>query len=336
MLALFRNNQFTTVILLALYVALTHLSALLNKVSLPASIDWESGVLYRAWFAWTEGIDARVSAAGAAIMVFVQALAVNNLADEYRLLNDRTWLPGLFYALVAACMPGFLFLSPPLIAATFVPLVLRRIFKAYNQPKATALVFDAAFWVAVAALFYPPAIFLLIAVYFGMGIMRSYSFRERMVSLVGVFTALFLAWLWYFWTDRGWEFWHIQFGEPFGMYDFDDFKPDTAMMLKASLFVVFLLTVVLSYGTYTSRKLIQTQKCVSVLYWFFFVGGLSILLKEKPNPAHFMLIMPAMGIFLAMSFSAFRKASLAEFFHLVLLGFVLTIQFSDMFIKVPK
>lgn len=334
MLALFRNNLFTTAILLALYVVLTHLSALLGYAHPPDGEGSEGGVLYRAWFGWTEG-QPIWSAAGAAALVFVQALTVNMLADEFRLLSDRNWWPGLFYALVAACMPGFLFLSPPLVAATFVPLVLRCIFRAYNQPKATALVFDAAFWTTVAALFYPPAIFLLIAVYFGTGIMRSYSFRERTVSLIGVCTALFLSWMWYFWTDRGREFWHIQLGDLFGMYRFGDFELDLIMSLKAGLFAVLLLMVMLSYGMYISRKLIQTQKCVSVLYWFFFVGGLTILLQEKPNPAHFILIMPAMGIFLAMSFSTFRKTSTAELFHLLLLGLILFIQFSTLFVDQP-
>lgn len=327
-LALFRNNQFTTAILLAFYVALTHLSALLEMVHPSPGEDLEGGVLYLAWFSWADE-HALWSAVAAAVLVFIQALAVNILADEFRLLDDRSWLPGLFYVLMTACMPGFLFLSPPLVATTFIPMVLRRIFKAYNQPKATALVFDAAFWTTVASLFYPPAIFLLIAVYFSFGIMRAYSFRERVVSLVGVLTTLFLAWLWYFWKDMGWDFWHIQFGGLFGIYRFGDFESsDFVMLQKAGLLAILFLIVILSYGMYMSRKLIQTQKCVSVLYWFFFVGALSILLRENPNPAHFILIMPAIGIFLAMSFSSFRSAAMAELFHLALLGFILFIQFS--------
>jgi hypothetical protein len=101
------------------------------------------------------------------------------------------------------------------------------------------------------------------------------------------------------------------------------------MIQKAGLLAGLFIIVMLSYGMYMSRKLILTQKCVSVLYWFFFVGGLTILLQEKPNPAHFILIMPAMGIFLAMSFSSFRRTSMAELFHLALLGFILFIQFSS-------
>lgn len=326
MLALFRNNQFTTAIPLALYVVLTHLSALLGYMQPTLSGDLERGVLYRTWVHWAE-TQAFWSAVGASLLVYIQAIWVNILADEFRLLSDRSWLPGLFYAFAAACLPDFLFLSPPLVAATFFPLVLQRIFKAYNLPKATALVFDAAFWTTVAALFYPPAIFLLIAVYFGFGIMRSYTLRERMVSLTGVVSALFLAWLWYFWTDRGGDFWHIQFGDLFGIYRLSDAAFDRRMLLQWAIPVLVFFVITLSYGTYIFRKLIQTQKCISVLYWFWFVGGLMFLLQSQPRPSHFMLMAAPTGIFLALSFSAFRKRNLAEIFHLALLGFVLFIQF---------
>lgn len=327
MLALFRNNQFTTAILLAFYVVLTHLSALLPNATLAAGKDpVGAGVLYLMWFGWLKE-HSHWSAAIAAGFVFVQALQVNMLADEFRLLSDRNWLPGVFYALAAACMPEFLYLSPPLIAATFLPMVLGRIFKAYNQPKATALVFDAAFWTTVAALFYPPAFLLLIPVFFGFNIIRSYSFREQVVSSTGVITALFLAWLWYFWTDRGWDFWQIQFSGLFGVHRFDGFEMNLQTGLHWALPVLFCFVILLSYGTYMFRKLIQTQKYISVLYWFWFAGGLIFLVQSQPHPAHFILLAAPTGIFLALTFSAFRKRSLAEIFHLVLLGFVLFIQF---------
>ena len=189
--------------------------------------------------------------------------------------------------------------------------------------------FDAAFWTTVAALFYPPAIVLLIAAYFSLGIMRSYTLRERLVSVTGVLTALFLAWLWYFWTDRGMDFWHIQFGGLFHIYRFEAAEFNLKTTLPWVLPALFFLIILLGYGTYMFRKLIHTQKCVSVLYWFWFAGGLSFMLEDQSRPAHFMLMAPATGIFLSMTFSAFRRRSIAEFFHLALLGYVLFIQFFD-------
>lgn len=334
MLALFRNNQFTTAIPLALYVLLTHIPSLFlpapkadgqEATELYQQLQ-QGGVLYRMWFEWLEQ-ERFLNALTVAALVYLQALLVNRLADEFRMLNERNWLPGLFYALVAASHPDFLLLSPALVAATFLPTVLRRIFRAYNQPKATALVFDAAFWTTVTSLFYPPAFWLILSVYFGLSLIRSYTVREQIVSLCGIITALFLAWLWYFWTDRGGEFWHVQFGNITGIYRFQSFELQPSTILTWSAFLLFAVVILLNYGTYMFRKLIQTQKYISVLYWFWFVGGLTFLFQPDSHPAHFMLLAAPTGIFLSLSFSGFRKRMMAELFHLALLGFILFVQF---------
>ncbi len=116
--------------------------------------------------------------------VMLQALMVNWLVDEFRLMSDRNWFPGLFYVLVTSILPEFLFISAPLVAATFVPISLRKVFKSYKSMQATPLVFDAALWMSVAALFYPPALMLLLAAYSGIMVMRSFQVREQLVFLV--------------------------------------------------------------------------------------------------------------------------------------------------------
>ena len=281
--------------------------------------------MYRDWFGWADH-QPFYSAIAAAMLVFIQALLINNLADRFRLLGDRSWLPGLFYALAAACLSDFLFLSPPLVAATFVPLVLRRIFQAYKVPQATALVFDAGWWATLGSLFYPPMFFLLLATYAGVNIMRSFNLREQLVFLSGLFAVLFLAWLWYFWSDRGGTFWDIQFGTLLGFYHFAP-TMDTERILKTLLLAVLLCTIMISFGAYFHRKLIQTQKSITILYWFLFVGASVILLQNDPLPAHFLLIMPSVGIFMALSFSALRNRFIAEIFHFALLAVVLFVQF---------
>ena len=243
MLSIFRNNRASTALPLALYLVLTRAAALFGWVHPTPWPTTDGSMLYETMFDWAATAPF-YSALVAALLVYLQALMVNRLADEFRLMNDRTWLPGLFYILVSSVLPEFLFVSAPLVAATFVPISLRRIFKAYKITQATALVFDAAFWMSVAGLFYPPALILLIAAFIGVMVMRSFNLREQLVFLTGAIVPLFLAWLWYFWDDRGTEFRALQFGEIFQLYRFNA-TFDTRMLLKTaflmSLLLVFLL-----------------------------------------------------------------------------------------------
>lgn len=331
MLSFFRSNQIFVAIPLALYVVLVHLGALLGAVQ-PSTEMAEGGLVYQAWFGWAPA-HLFYSAAVAALLVFIQAVTVNILADEFRLMGDRNWFPGLFYALTASALPEFLFVSAPLVAATFVPFSLWCIYKAYQKPNVTAAIFDAGLWIAVASLFYPSAILLLVAVFAGLEVVRVFKLRERFVLITGAAVPVFLAWLWYFWADRGGEFREVQLGNLFRLYHFDAVW-DTVLMLKTLLVIVLTLVFLMGLGSLYSRKGIQAQKFVSVLYWLLVVGGLSILLRPTWHWEHLMLPLAAMGILLSLTFQSLRKRLWAELWHLAIVAFVLLIQFADFFFKI--
>jgi len=324
-LLFFRNNQFTTFIPLALYIVLTHLAALLGVVQAGEMQQTNGGLLYDTLFGWATQ-QQLYSALAAAALVLLQSLQINRLADEFRLLSDRSWLPGLFYALAASSLPDFLFLSPPLVAVTFVPIAMRRIFQSYQKSVGAAYVLDAALWVTVGSLFYPPVIFLLTAAVAGVLVMRSFSFREQWVFVTGVLVPLVLCWLGFFWADRGTAFLLDQFSHLFGLYRFGT-EWNAQAVLKAALLGAGLLFVLFNSGRFYYRKLIQTQKCVTVMYWFLGVSTAAALLQGDMLPAHFVLLMPSVSIFLSMIFSAMRNRMLAEIAHLLLLGFVVFVQY---------
>lgn len=328
MLPLFRSNQFTTAIPLALYVVLLHLSALLGYVQ-PVANAVEGGLWYQSWFGWAND-EPSFSALAAAVWVFVQALMVNTLADKFRLMGDRNWFPGLFYVLVASAFPEFLFVSAPLVAATFVPLSVWRIFNAFQKPNMATAIFDSALWASVASLFYPPALLLLVAAFAGLEVVRVFRLRERFAFFAGAFVPLFLGWLWYFWADRGEAFRDVQWGRLFGFYRFDAVW-DEKQMLKTALAILLTVVFLMGLGSLNSRKGNQAQKFASVLYWFLAVAGLSIFFRAEWRWEHLLLLSAAMGMLLAFTFQSLRKRLWAELWHLGILAIVLVIQFADFF-----
>ncbi len=210
MLTLFRNNQSTTVFLLALYAGVLHLPALLGWVQPPEKLaEGDGGLLYQTFFGRADR-NVTFSAISAAVLVFLQALLVNRLADTFRIMDDRNWLPGALYVLAASCVPDFLFLSPALVAATFIPIASLRIFSVYKQTVAYGAVFDSAFWITVASFVHPPAIWGLAVSYFGLFSLRSFPAREQFVFLTGILAPIVLAVAGYFWVDQAADFWQMQ------------------------------------------------------------------------------------------------------------------------------
>ncbi|MDO8366483.1 MAG: hypothetical protein Q7T20_06780 [Saprospiraceae bacterium] len=330
MLSFFRSNQFFVAIPLALYVIIVHLGALMGTLQPPAPA-LDHGLLYQSWFGWVE-TQPFYSALTATFLVFIQAVSVNVWADEYRLMGERNWFPGLFYTLLVSALPDFLFVSAPLVAATFLPFSLWRIFKAYQKPNVAAAIFDGALWIAVASLFYPPSLWLLVAGFTGLGVVRVFRLHERFIFFTGIFAPLFLVWLWYFWADRGVEFRDAQWGNLFQIYRFDAVF-DAKMLYKTMLVAFLAFFSLLGIGSLSNRKGIQSQKFAGVLYWFLAVGVLSLLLRPVWRWEQLLLPAAASGILLSHAFQSMRNRFWAELWHFCILAFVLFIQFADYFIN---
>lgn len=322
-LLLFRNIQFTTAITLALYTGVLHLAALSGHLMPPPTMP-DGGFVYLDLFGWAYD-HPFWSALCATLLVFIQALIVNGLADHFRLMNDRNWLPGMAFSLLASALPDFQFLSPPLVAATFLGLAIWRVFQTYKSPKSAVLVFDAAFWLTVSSLFYPKSLLLIVAIFFSIGLMRSWNLRDGIAFIAGIIVPIFLGWLWYFWADQGSAFRAQHLGELFGWQRFD-LVLDTMTVVKGAFLALLLLVFILNFGTFSRNKSMVGQKCVGVLYWMLFVGAGTVLLRPDWRWEAFALMAMPSGIFLAMTLQNLRSY-FAEIMHLVVLGIVLFLQY---------
>jgi hypothetical protein len=324
-LSFFRNNQTVTVFFLALYCVLLRLPALAGWIEVPVEEPATSGWVYRILFGWVAQYPA-VSVGIAAVLVLVQAIMLHYVADETRLMRERNWFPAAFYLLVASSLDDLLFLSPPLVAATTLPLVLQRVFSGYRQPKATALVFDAAFWIVIGSLFYPPMFWLLIAAAAGILVLRTFKLNEQVVFATGAATPLFLGWVLCFWFDQGRAFWQQQF---VSLFRWSLVTPSMTIhnLLKIGLVALLLLIVGLNYWTYIRRRPMQIQKYIAALYWFLILGALGALLRREPGHAALFAVAAPVGLLLALSFQQIRNHFIAEVLHAALIGGLFFIHF---------
>jgi hypothetical protein len=320
MLALFRTNQIGAVVPLALYVALLHLPAYMGWLvpSAASAPKPAEGLLYAWGFGWLV-VQPFWSAVVAALLVFLQAVLVNWICNESRIAHERNWLPAVLYVLVASSITDFQFVSPPLVAVTFVLLAIRKVFLTYKSGDTTLILFDSGLFVALGGLFYPMCMWVLLALYLGIAQMRAFRLREQAVFLTGAFTPGFLAWTWSFCQDQGALFRHRHL---FSLFQWWGFRLDQspATLLSAGILALMGAVVLLGYGSYVSKKLMNVQKYIGVLYWLMLVVVLSFLLIRQPQAEHFLLAAPAVGIFLGMTFQSARNPLLAELLHLLLLA----------------
>lgn len=325
MLAFFRNNHSTTAFILAVYIALLRLPAILGWVApTETSID-DGGLLYWDLLGHLQLIPG-YSAIVAAILVYIQALSINWLVDQHRILDNRNWYPAAFYGFVASCIPDFLFLSPTLVAVSFIPFALWNIFGVYKQNMILGSAFNSAFWITVATLFYPPAVWLLPVAYLGLLNLRALSIQKQLVFFTGIFVPVFLTFTLYFWNDQGIEFLHTQFTRWLHTPAFQ-FTWNFYNTLKMLFLCSLLLVGMLGYNVYYFRKLIQVKKYISILYWVVLVSIGTTIIHPEIRLEYAFMALPAVGIFLALLGQSIRNSSLVDLLHLGLLAIMFYIQF---------
>ncbi len=326
MLALFRNNQAATALVLAVFAILVRLPGLLGFVAPAPDIVGGTGPTYQLLFGWAAE-SPRLSAIAATVLVYVQALLMNWLANQSRVNPERNWLVSLLYVLLASSIADFQYLSAPLVAATFLPVAYRLLFRIYKSNDIALLVFDIGLLISAAALFYLPTFWLLPVALLSILHLRSLKINEMAALAAGAFTPGFLGWAVAFLNDQGGAFRHAHFSGLFEFWNFE-FTQSIVGWAKIGLMAAMFLVVLFGYGTYYYKRLIQIQKYNNLLYWLIFAVCAIAFLSNELRAEHFLLALTGMGVFWALSFQSMKNKGVAEVLFLALLGAVFTVMFA--------
>ena len=312
----FRNIHFSTALLLILYVIGLHFIALAGWFPVMHNTA-DAGLLYTDIFG-NAAANRFISSILAVVLVTTQSVMINSIADQFRLMDSRSWLPGAAFALITALLPSFLYISAALVASLFVVWSLRFVFHSYKSSKSPLTVFDVALCIGGGSLFYPRAMLIIPALFIAVGIMRSWGVREYLVFLAGLILPLLLGWTWYFWHDRGEEFFqrHVSdvFNSPQLVTGLDISGEWPGLTVIALLFLFFVFNIF----SYMRGKSILVQKSVTVMLWLLVFGGLHIFFCTDWQWNRFVLVSAPAGLLLAYSYED-MKPLYAEILHLIIL-----------------
>lgn len=318
MLAFFRSNQVFVAFILAGYTLLVRSGIFW---SVPAFSETGEMGFFTELVHLLIGDRPLVAAIVAMNLVLLQAILLNNIVNANKISAFNSFFPGLFFVFMASCIPDFLRLSAPMLATTFVLFAIDQLLKTWNaQKEASGRIFNVGFWIAIASLFYMPAIWLLFAAIAGLNLLRGFDLRERLMVFCGLLTPYLLAWTWFFWQDAGGWFWEKHFlSHQFGLVDFFGVPFSEKLAAKIALLAAAAFVVVLNHGSFYYKKIIQVQKYVGVLNWFLVVSAVIFLVRPHFELTHFYLCTPFLGLFTGIVFLNIKNQPIAEVLHLLML-----------------
>ena len=314
MISIFRKNVVINSLLLLPYIVLLRLKSLFDPAPaaiLPDNAGFLNKLVYNTFST------SLAQSILCIVILYINALLINRIVIKNHLSKENTMISGLMYALFCSILLNFIQLSPEFLSATFVILSLQCIFSSYNNLSSSDEIFLAGFYMSIASLFYFPVIYLFFFCYLGFVIMRSFPFIEKIQHIAGWLVPYFLLLSWQYFSNVPIDIATYFFGKSgishltFGLNVFN---------FIVLIFVLLLVLLFLfSYSLYNSKRVIASQKRISILYWLMLFIGLTISFYLGTNLNHLLLFAIPASIFFTFNLLEIRNRILPELIHLFLI-----------------
>lgn len=322
MIEIFKKNLFINSILLLPYAAILRIKTFIEPtLSVPS--ESHSVLINIVYGLLPYGI---LQSIVSLLIVFFIANMINRICIKNRLANSITLIPGLFFIVLSSLIPSFLMLSSSLIALFFIVLMVGALMRTYKRPGASDLIFNTGFYTGIASLFLFSSISFLLAAFVGLIILRSFKFRERLQLLIGYLVPLAMFGVYLFYNDILAKTLSTDIYSKIGLpvFNFEWNITSTILIVTMSLGV---LISILGYGYYTSKKSIQAQKKVDILYWVTLSSLIGLLFLDNVTMSYALFLIFPISIFVSMSFLIIRNKLVLELLHLAVVLFIMFIHF---------
>lgn len=174
----------------------------------PQQLD---GFLYKAILAWLEPVATKYSIIYSMItflLLFIQAVSINNLVNVQRLMQKPSYLTGMSYLLITSLFGDWFYLSSPLIINTLLIWVLFKLCNLHNSNSPKTALFNIGMITGVATFIYFPSIGFSLLIIVGLIVTRPFRLPEWVIVLLGILTPYYFLAAWVYLADR-WKGYHF-------------------------------------------------------------------------------------------------------------------------------
>jgi hypothetical protein len=326
-LQVFRNNQGYTISFIVLYAIVLAASSWLPPIiSIPDQAD-KTGLLLGWLMRAIQGDTAFVLFF---IVFLLQSLLANGLVIEFRIAKRNSYVTSVLFMLCLFLFSSSDILSPALVANFFVIISLNNIYQAYDKKHSVIEVFNAGFFISVAALIYLPVLWYFIFIVIAWFSLRSFNVKELLILIAALLIPFFLFGTYQYVSGHFLDWWQTDILAKcsIGTFSFDQ---SPAFLISLSMFGLVLIWNVLRMQPLKNKTTIREQKFINVLYWLLLISVLSLLGQASffsgGDRGHFALIALPLGILFSLNLQALQKNKLANIFHWIVLLVVVFVQY---------
>ncbi|RLD91378.1 MAG: hypothetical protein DRJ09_01325 [Bacteroidetes bacterium] len=136
------------------------------------------------------------------LLVYITALFINRMATDFGLVSKTSTLPLFVFIVMIGFSPSFHYMSPFIIILPLLMLLYLLLFKHYHNENNVFLSFDTGVILGIIALIYPPTAIVILVIWISLLSFKGISWRNFVVSLLGLLFPAFLAYSYYFFSGN--------------------------------------------------------------------------------------------------------------------------------------
>jgi hypothetical protein len=256
-------------------------------------------------------------------LLYIQALMVNYLVNEYRLMQKPTYLPAMAYLLLTSFLPEWNFLSSPLVATTFIIWIFIKLFRLYNLSNARGQVYNIGLLLGISTYFYFPSASFLLCILLGLIILKPFRLNEIVLLLMGCLTPYYFIGAYLFLTDQ---------------LSMSSFFPHISLVvpvIKSNIWLaisILLLTIPFLIGgffvqTYLHKMLIQVRKSWSILLLYLILAFFVPFINSNSSFNNWILLVAPFACFHGSTYFYPAKKWMPNVLFFLTVGYILYLQY---------
>ncbi len=254
------------------------------------------------------------------ILIYVEAVFINNIVIRNRLTRELTLWPGMFFIILISLIPELGYLSGALMGLLFFIATLNELMKIYKLSQHEGTMFNLGLWISIASLFYFPFIYFMVLILVGISILKYLKPLDILRLLIGIAVPYVLLFYYLFWLGLHGNFMSHTIADYTGFLAWN-WEYDVDLLIKASLYVLLIIISIFNYNKFVKKKNVQAINKIDVLYWGLLFSGLVTLFIKPASWQYLIVALPFLCIFVTMSFISLRNSIIAEFLNLLILLF---------------
>ena len=260
------------------------------------------------------------------LLISIQAVYLNVVANEYKLLENNTHLTALIFVVFNTSFLLLLNLNQVIIANTFVLLGVHQLLKLYDNKVSFSLSFNAGVLISIATVIYFPNGIFILLLWFGLIYLISPNWRDFLITIFGFCLPIIYVVSYNFVIDDS------SFLELIP-YNLCVFKIDSQVFsfFNNVLFLSIIGVILFAYlklSIRINRGGLRRSKMLVILIFMSLFGLGTLFFNEFDYLATFVVLTIPVSVIVAIFFQNLKKKWLAELLFLILLVLIILNYFS--------